>query len=220
METLRTTDHSIQVRLVGSNAMQNELLATFLASETGYICNHIPRLDLPIMDNAEDDYTVFYLLDAKGSDLYEIWSNLNDRLIPRYAQRIFCIYNLDPEEDIGVEAVNNGIRGIFFNTEPIDVIPKGIKAILEGELWYPRKILAKCITASRKHKHVPKSGRVNLTKREKEILLRIFSGESNQEISDKLCISYHTVKTHVYNIYRKIDTPDRFQATLWAAKHL
>ena len=45
-------------------------------------------------------------------------------------------------------------------------------------------------------------------------------GLSNQEIAESLCISYHTVKTHVYNIYQKIDAPDRFQATLWAAKHL
>ena len=44
-----------------------------------------------------------------------------------------------------------------------------------------------------------------LTPREKEILIMVASGEANEEIADHLCISPHTVKTHVYNIYNKID---------------
>ncbi|MDX2479891.1 MAG: helix-turn-helix transcriptional regulator [Desulfuromusa sp.] len=35
-----------------------------------------------------------------------------------------------------------------------------------------------------------------------------------------MCISMHTVKTHIYNIFRKIGVPSRTQAALWAAKNL
>jgi DNA-binding CsgD family transcriptional regulator len=45
-------------------------------------------------------------------------------------------------------------------------------------------------------------------------------GATNEEIGDKLCISPHTVKTHLYNIFKKINVPNRIQATLWAAKNL
>jgi LuxR family transcriptional regulator of csgAB operon len=48
----------------------------------------------------------------------------------------------------------------------------------------------------------------------------VASGASNGEIADALNISYHTVKTHLNNIYKKIDTPNRFQAALWATKNL
>ena len=57
-----------------------------------------------------------------------------------------------------------------------------------------------------------------LTKREKEILDKIASGNSNKDIADELYISLHTVKMHIYNIFRKIDVSSRTQAALWSAE--
>lgn len=59
-----------------------------------------------------------------------------------------------------------------------------------------------------------------LTNREKEILDLIAAGLSNQQIADELFISPHTVKTHLHNIFKKINVKRRLQAALWAAKHL
>ena len=42
-----------------------------------------------------------------------------------------------------------------------------------------------------------------ITKREKEIILKICKGLSNKEISEELFISLQTVKDHTHNIYRK-----------------
>ncbi|MFW6139166.1 MAG: response regulator transcription factor, partial [Spirochaetota bacterium] len=60
----------------------------------------------------------------------------------------------------------------------------------------------------------------HLTSREIEILTLIAIGKRNEEIAEKLFISPHTVKTHLYNIFKKINVSDRLQAAFWAAHHL
>ena len=59
-----------------------------------------------------------------------------------------------------------------------------------------------------------------LTTREKEILDKIAQGSRNKDIADELYISLHTVKTHIYNIFKKIDVSNRIQAVLWKAKYI
>ncbi|HEA69509.1 MAG TPA: LuxR family transcriptional regulator [Desulfobacterales bacterium] len=60
---------------------------------------------------------------------------------------------------------------------------------------------------------------IPLTLREKELLFCVASGASYDQISYDLNISLNTVKTHIYNIYKKINVSNRFQASLWAAKN-
>jgi DNA-binding CsgD family transcriptional regulator len=64
-----------------------------------------------------------------------------------------------------------------------------------------------------------RQNRVNLTLREKEVLNLIASGYLNNEIAERLFISVHTVKTHISNVYKKINVPNRLQAGFWAVKH-
>jgi DNA-binding CsgD family transcriptional regulator len=51
----------------------------------------------------------------------------------------------------------------------------------------------------------------NISKREEEITLLLLQGENKKSIEDKLFISSHTVKNHIYNIYRKFGIKNRLQ---------
>lgn len=51
----------------------------------------------------------------------------------------------------------------------------------------------------------------NISNREQEILLLILNGDSKKSIEEKLFISAHTVKNHIYNIYRKLGIKNRVQ---------
>jgi ATP/maltotriose-dependent transcriptional regulator MalT len=54
--------------------------------------------------------------------------------------------------------------------------------------------------------------KLNLTSREYEVLQLLVQGSSNAEIADKLFLSLSTVKTHVSNLFVKMDVKSRTQA--------
>ena len=53
---------------------------------------------------------------------------------------------------------------------------------------------------------------LELSKREMEILSLLAQGHSNQEIAAKLFVSLSTVKTHIQNLFEKLDVKRRTQA--------
>ncbi len=55
----------------------------------------------------------------------------------------------------------------------------------------------------------------DLTPREREVLRLIASGRANKEIAAQLGISERTVKTHISNIFSKLELTDRTQAALF-----
>lgn len=64
-------------------------------------------------------------------------------------------------------------------------------------------------------KNGPDTDRINklgLSKRELEIFQLLAAGYSNQEIATELFISLNTVKTHISNLYQKLDINRRTQA--------
>lgn len=59
----------------------------------------------------------------------------------------------------------------------------------------------------------------HLTAREQDILRVLLKDKNNQEISDELFISVGTVKTHVHNIFQKVDVTKRSQLLLLYDKY-
>ncbi len=53
----------------------------------------------------------------------------------------------------------------------------------------------------------------DLTEREEEVLLYISKGYKNAEIAEKIFVSVNTVKTHIKNIFVKMDVRNRIEAT-------
>ena len=54
--------------------------------------------------------------------------------------------------------------------------------------------------------------RLNLTRREYQILKLIVQGNSNADIAAQLFLSLSTIKTHVSNLYAKMNVKNRFRA--------
>ncbi len=173
--------------------------------------------ELTSIGNKEADQACLVMRDCKGIDRVKLWTNLGMEPESTTSHCPIVLFNVEPDDEIESDAVDRGVRGIFYDSEPPDRFSKGILAVLNGELWYSREALSKCVLEARPP--VKMTAGPALTPREKEILIKIASGTGNKEIAADLCISPYTVKTHIYNIYKKINVSNRLQATLWMAKN-
>lgn len=207
----------VLVHVVGGNDLQNELLGWYLESEEGLSCTPQTFFEA----SGEGDAGIHLILfDCSGEDPGEMWNAVEK--MERDSPSLFfvALFNAKNDDNLTREALARKARGIFYRGTPLSVLVKGIAAILEGELWYSREVLSQFLMEPKS----PGSGSSEiadeLTLREKEILYKIASGESNKEIADALCISLHTVKSHIYNIYRKIGVENRMRAAHWVARHL
>ncbi|MDO9514873.1 MAG: LuxR C-terminal-related transcriptional regulator [Syntrophales bacterium] len=208
-----------RVLIVGSNALQNELLVRFLEKETGLSCTFSPELDGEIIDNKSPS-ACLVLFDCRGTELGHLWAMIESGPPINLTGCRIALFNLDTETGSEKEIMDRGIHGIFYMSDPMDMFPRGVKAILDGEMWYSRKALSRRIMNPGKGSTASLTAANILTSREKEILIGIASGASNEDIAQELSISPHTVRTHIYNVYKKINTSNRLQAMLWVAKYL
>jgi DNA-binding NarL/FixJ family response regulator len=209
-----------QVHIIGPLKFQNELMAWYLQENTGLTCICSKNLNAESFSAPPGEKTTLILLDCLGNDLTGLWSTIRSFFDSGNKGYYIAIFNMPTGQPFGNDLVKKGVRGIFYNSDPLPNFAKGVPAILNGELWYSRKDLMKCLLDSNDDSEFALERRGLLTSREKEILILIASGISNTQIADKLNISRNTVKTHLYNIYNKIKVPNRLQAALWAAKHL
>jgi LuxR family transcriptional regulator, positive regulator of biofilm formation len=209
-----------RVVIVGPLKLQNELLAWFLNQNTGLTCICCKDLDLDSFANQSRIQPGLILLDCLGYDLGEFWSRFKDSLNSSAGRFYVALLNVAAGRQIDNNVFNGGIRGIFYTDDPLANFAKGVSAMLNGELWFSRELLMKCLFNVRPAETPANEDDVVLTSREQEILAMIASGVPNNQIAGDLGISPHTVKTHIRNIYGKINVPNRFQAALWAAKNL
>jgi len=193
--------------IIGPYHLQNQLLKGFLTRQMDCLCRC--QTVGPALAATE-----LLLVDCAPWTAATIWSRLQAQDISP-AHETTALFNVDPSWDIATAALDRGVRGIFHADTTPEQLIKGIKAILAGELWYSRKTLAESIQPSGQGRK-----QHNLTERERQILLGIAQGNSNKDIARSLGISQHTVKTHVYNIYRKLNVSRRLKAAQWASLNL
>ena len=114
-------------------------------------------------------------------------------------------------------ALEAGATSYMLKTSKASEIAKAIRSTYEG-----RSILEPEVTGKIMHRMREKPIDYlhdQLTDREKEILLLIAQGKTNQEIADELFIAHKTVKVHVSNVLGKLEVQDRTQAVIYAFKH-
>jgi DNA-binding NarL/FixJ family response regulator len=111
-------------------------------------------------------------------------------------------------------ALQAGAAGYLLKDAEADEVAAAIRAARRGEVHLD-PVIAKQLTRSLV---TPRPQTAALTDREREVLVLVARGLSNQQIADELVISERTARTHVSNILSKLGVASRTQAALLAIR--
>ena len=205
--------------IVCPNRFQRELLKTVLENEFAIPVNCYEQLTLQSVIDSPTEARRLYMLDCLDLSLNTVKGNLEIQSAHVPDHILIVLYNVTAEIQFTPLVKPYQVRGLFSRNDSKAMFIKGIRMILDGHLWLTRRILSLCIRSTLDCSRIPAAsaeGVKMLSGREIEILQYVAHGKSNQEVADAMLISLHTVKSHLYNIYRKIKVSNRLQAVSWA----
>jgi DNA-binding NarL/FixJ family response regulator len=121
----------------------------------------------------------------------------------------------DDQSELVIESLRNGARGVFCRTEMPPQLHKCIQCVYTGQLWANNTKLESIVDALMRVPAPMQVKRVALSKREEEIARLVASGLSNCEVAQKLSLSRHTVKNHLFRAYEKLGISTRIELVLY-----
>jgi len=120
------------------------------------------------------------------------------------------ILTIQDDENKVFNAICGGATGYLLKASTPDGVTGAIREVLRGGAPMSPQIARKVLdTFAKSTSPRPEYG---LTDREKGILQLLTDGFSKQRIADKLFLSYHTVDSHLRNIYHKLHVQNRTSA--------
>lgn len=122
------------------------------------------------------------------------------------------------DQDHVIPAIEAGASGYQLKDIEPDELATAIRKLSCGENTLHPKATNLLMTSMNRKTLIDETF-ATLTIREKEVLAQIAKGRSNKEIGAYLDITEKTVKTHVSNIFTKLNVSDRTQAALYAIKN-
>jgi DNA-binding NarL/FixJ family response regulator len=207
----------IKVLLVDDQAMVRAGIHMILEAEN----------DIRVVGEAEDGAKAIALVHKLKPDvvLMDIQMPLMNGLeatrkiiqTPGNTSRVLILTTFE-RDDYVFEALRAGASGFILKNAPPEDLIEAVRVIAEGNALLAPSITRRIINefAQRTPRHDLKEKLSSLTEREIEVMRLIAKGKTNSEIAADLFVGETTVKTHISNLFTKLDLRDRVQAVVYA----
>lgn len=127
-----------------------------------------------------------------------------------------CMQTVFEEDDKIFASLCAGASGYILKNTSAEKILQAIREVADGGAFFTPSIAQK-VLLNFQHQHNPGEF-VELSGREKEILKWLVEGHSYKMIADKVNLSFHTIHTHLRNIYEKLHVNSKGEAISKALK--
>jgi DNA-binding NarL/FixJ family response regulator len=139
-----------------------------------------------------------------------------ERIVAADGPRVVILTTFDREDYI-VGALRAGAAGFLLKTASPVELATAVRAAVEADALLAPEVTRRLIESYLARPDPASAPWLSeLTEREREVLVLIATGLSNDEIAQKLFLSAATVKTHVNRVFAKTGVRDRAQAVVAA----
>jgi DNA-binding NarL/FixJ family response regulator len=133
----------------------------------------------------------------------------------KYPETKIIILTVYREDQYVTEAIQAGARGYILKDVKRADLVKTVHHVMENKAVIDPVVTTGLFDQIKKEKQGENySAKPNLTIRELEILVCLTEGDKDREISKKLHISEHTVRSHIKNLYKKLGVTSRSRAVV------
>jgi DNA-binding NarL/FixJ family response regulator len=172
------------------------LVGKYAAAEPFLIAIATERLDVVIMD-----------IGLPGMDGITALSHLK----PLYPNLQFVICTVQDDDDKLFKALCAGATGYLVKDASPQQLIAAVKEVHSGGSPMSAGI-ARRVLANLRPLRTPAPEIAQLTDRERQVLEELAQGYRYKEIADRLAVSMDTVRTHIRNLYHKLQVSSRTDA--------
>lgn len=213
-------DEKVRILIAVGHKLFQEGLRLILSSEVtfevvGMVNNGLQAID--VITELQPDIVILdiFLPELNGIEVIPIIKQKSPET------KALMITHARDEQAI-IKAIRAGAKGYLSkNTTPIDIV-KAIQVVHQGEFWVQRKLVTRFINgdfiSDIGAEERQKSKLDTLTPREQDVLRSLIKGSTNKEIANELFISEKTVKSHLNQVFKKLNVSRRLEAILSAIK--
>lgn len=194
----------IRIVIIEDDQIIREGYALLIGQTDGYqVVNSYVSFDEAAKSIADDAPDVVLLdIELPGTNGIQAIPKLK-RMLPHVYIVILTVY--ESEKTI-FEALANGASGYLTKNTPASKIVESIREVKEGGGPMSVNIARMVIKSFQRNQESP------LSRRETQILEQIADGKSRSQIARDLFIDLETVRSHIKNIYLKLDVNSRADA--------
>jgi len=210
----------IRVALVDDQAMIRSGLARILAPEDGFV----------VVAECADGREAIEKLPALRPDvvLMDVRMPTLDGIAATEQLRsgpdplVVLVLTTFGEDDVLWRAIEAGASGFILKDSSAEDLIAAVRAVGGGGAWFDPGVAPRVLDEYRRvvAPAARESARLeSLTDREHDVLRLLARGATNAEIAGELYLAETTVKTHIGNIFGKLDVRDRAAAIVFAYDH-
>lgn len=207
------------IYIAGPRRLDNEALARLLARETGTPCEAVPfERMVTLGPRPHPPGSLLFLVDALDPGLRRAAPQGNGGANGMLPAGLFSLLFREHPNGNGAGGAAPVCRcGFFYRFESAEKFLCALQDLLADRRQAPGEPPVGYMRPGGSME--PAEGHP-LSPREFHILFLMAGGLHNSDIAARLNISGHTVRTHLYNIFRKIHVRSRVQASLWVHEHV